>query len=50
MKRVEVARAVTAENHRLGSPILDRETTIVKLDGNRIITGESTNGNQIFYQ
>jgi len=40
---IEIALAVTAENHRLGVPILNRETTIVKFNCDRIVTCKSTN-------
>lgn len=42
LQRIEVARAVTAEYHRLGVEILDRETTRVKFDSNWIILSESS--------
>ena len=39
---VEIARRITAENHLLGSTILDREAKIIKFNVNWIITGESS--------
>lgn len=42
MEGVEVTGgAITAEEYRLGVAILDREATIVKFNGNRIITSKS---------
>ena len=35
---VEITDAITAEKYRLGVAILDRETTIVKFNCNRIVT------------
>jgi hypothetical protein len=40
---IEIALAITAENHLLGAPILNRETTIVKFNCDRIVTRKSVN-------
>jgi hypothetical protein len=39
---IEITGTVTAEKHRLGVAILDRETKIVKFNGNWIVTCEGT--------
>ena len=46
--RVELARAVTAVEHHPGTSVLDRETKLVKLNGNRIFTCKITNRNKVF--
>jgi len=45
LERIEIAGAVTAEDHRLRVSILDRETKIIKFNVDRIITSEGTNKN-----
>jgi hypothetical protein len=40
---VQIATGVTSEDHRLGLPILDRETKVIKLNINRIISTECFN-------
>ena len=36
--RIEVVVAITSENHRAGTMILDRKTKIIKVNVNRIVT------------
>lgn len=40
---VEIAIGITAENHHLGSKILDREAKFVKLNRDRVIATNLTN-------
>lgn len=49
-QRIEIARAVTAEENRLAAKILDGETERVKFNRDRIIASKTTNRNQIFNQ
>ena len=45
---VEFVGAITLVEHHPGTSVLDRETKLVKLNGNRIFTSKRTNGNKIF--
>jgi len=44
---VQIALAVTAEEHRLGWKILDAKTKGIKFHRNRIITSKRSNGYKI---
>ena len=45
---VQVVRAVTSVQHHPGTGVLHRETKTIKFNGKRIITGKTTNRNEIF--
>ena len=45
--RVELIRAVTSVEYHPGTSVLNRETTLVKLNGNMIFTCKRTNKNKI---
>ena len=45
LERIEIAGAVTAEDHCLRVSILDRETKIIKFNVDRIITSEGMDRN-----
>jgi hypothetical protein len=45
--RVQVAVRVTGQDDPPGSPILNRETTVVKFDSYRVMTTESFDRNKI---
>jgi hypothetical protein len=47
LERVERPRAVTAGEKGPGGQILHRKTRGVKLNGTRVVSGESTNGMKI---
>ena len=44
---VELVGAITSVEHHPGTGVLDRKTTHVKFNGNRVITSKRTNGNKI---
>ena len=48
MNRVELVGAVTSMEHHPRASVLNRKTTCVKFNGNRIFTCKRTNGNKIF--
>jgi hypothetical protein len=47
LERVECSRAVTAGERGPGGQILHRKTTGVKLNGTRVVSGESTDRKKI---
>ena len=47
---VEVARTITLDDLGLGAEVLHRETKMIKFDRNKIISGELTDRNKIFYK
>jgi hypothetical protein len=46
--RVELVGAVTSVEYHPGTSVLNRKTTLVKLNGNRIFTCKRTNRDKIF--
>ena len=48
VNRVELVGAVTSVEHHPRASVLNRKTTFVKFNGNRIFTCKRTNGNKIF--
>ena len=44
---VELVGAITSVEHHPGTGVLDRKTTHVKFNGDRVITSKGTNGNKI---
>ena len=46
--RVELVRAITSVKYHLGTSVLDRETKLIKFNGNRIFTCKITNRNKVF--
>ena len=46
--RVELVGAVTSVEHHPRASVLNRKTTFVKFNGNRIFTRKRTNRNKIF--
>ena len=48
MHRIELVGAVTSGEHHPRASVLNRKTTFVKFNGNRIFTCKRTNGNKIF--
>ena len=47
MHGIELVRAVTPMKYHPGSSVFDTKTKLVKFNGNRIFTSETTNGNEI---
>ena len=47
MHRIELVGAVTSVEHHPRASVLNRKTTFVKFNGNRIFTSETTNRNEI---
>ena len=47
MHRIELVGAVTSVKYHPGSSVFDTKTKLVKFNGNRIFTSETTNENEI---
>ena len=47
-QRVELAMAVTSEEHRMCWKILGRKTKWVKFDTDIVVPSKSTNGDEVF--
>ena len=47
MHRIELVEAVTSVKYHPGSSVFDTKTKLVKFNGNKIFTSETTNGNKI---
>ena len=47
MHRIELIEAVTSVKYHPGSSVFDTKTKLVKFNGNRIFTSETTNRNEI---
>ena len=47
MHRIELVGAVTSVKYHPDSSVFDTKTKLVKFNGNRIFTSETTNGNEI---
>ena len=48
VNRVELVGAVTSMEYHPGASVLNRKTTLVKLNGNRIFTCKITNRDKVF--